>query len=126
MSGVKYLRDTNFILGMLKSVPEVIATLSERDLKARQCAFSAVTRMELLGFSGITPHEEALIASRLELLAYLPIDRMVEDRPIELRRWRRVKLPDAIIAATALCHGLGLLSLDAALQTLMRDESGIT
>lgn len=125
MNGVKYLLDTNFILGMLKSAPEVIAVLSERELRASECAFSAVTRMELLGFPGITRDEQSLITSRLELLAYLPIDKAVEDRAIELRRWRRVKLPDAIIAATALCHGLELLSLDTALQALMRDARGV-
>jgi len=93
MSGVEYLLDTNFILGMLKSTPEVLETLNARELKASQCAFSAVTRMELLGFPGIAPDEEALIRSRLSALSYLAIDGVVEDRAIELRRTRRVKLP---------------------------------
>lgn len=123
MSGVEYLLDTNFILGMLKSTPEVLEALNARGLKASQCAYSAVTRMELLGFPGIAPDEEALIRSRLSALSYLAIDGAVEDRAIELRRTRRVKLPDAIIAATALCHGLELLSLDTALQTLMLDAT---
>jgi predicted nucleic acid-binding protein len=35
---------------------------------------------------------------------------------IALRRTRKVKLPDALIAATAIHHGLELLTLD---QTLM-------
>ncbi len=52
MNGAKFLLDTNFILGMLKSSPAVLETLATRHLTASQCAFSAVTRMELLGFPG--------------------------------------------------------------------------
>jgi hypothetical protein len=86
---------------MLKSAPEAIALLSERDLRASQCDFSAVTSMKLLGFRRITRDEESLIASRLALLAYLPTDRAIADRSAELRRWRRGNLPNATIGATA-------------------------
>lgn len=125
MSGIKYLLDTNFLLGMFKSTPEVLAALDSRPLLASECAYSAVTRMELLGFAAITAQEDALIRSRLSALIYLPIDTAVEDRAIELRRTRRVKLPDALIAATALCHGLELLTLDAGLQSVMCGVRGL-
>ena len=65
MSGINYLLDTNFVLGLLKSTPEVIEILSRRQLLASNCAFSAVTRMELLGFPGLTADEEQLISDRL-------------------------------------------------------------
>jgi predicted nucleic acid-binding protein len=122
MSGIEYLLDTNFILGMLKSTPTVTEVLNTRPLLASQCAYSAVTRMELLGFSGITLEEESLIRSVLEKFTYLPIDSAVEDMAIQLRRSRRVKLPDALIAATVLCHGLQLLSMDLGLQSVIRDN----
>ena len=115
MSGVEYLLDTNFILGMLKNAPEVSAILVIKQLNSSQCAYSAVTRMELLGFPGITPDEDALIQSKLKRFTYLAIDPVVEDRAISIRRTRQVKLPDALIAATALCHGLQLLTLDLGL-----------
>ena len=121
MNGVDYLLDTNFILGMLKASPEVTAMLALKPILASQCAYSAVTRMELLGFPGLLPDEDRLIRSRLDPFRYVPIDLPVEDRAIQLRRSRRVKLPDALIAATALCHGLELLTLDVGLQSVMRD-----
>lgn len=65
MSGIKYLLDTNFILGLLKATPEVLAIVTERDLLASNCAYSAVTRMELLGYPNITSDEERLISDRL-------------------------------------------------------------
>ncbi len=123
MSGVKYLLDTNVILGMLKSSPEVLELLDSKALMASQCAFSAVTRMELLGFPDITSDEDALIRLRLARFTYFAISPDVEDRAIQLRRARRVKLPDAPIAATALCHGLELLSLDSARQSVLSSYS---
>ena len=86
---------------------------------AHQCAFSAVTRMELLGFPGITVDEDSLIRQRLAQFTYLAISTGIEDAAIELRRSRRVKIPDALIAATALCHGLELLTMDVGLQSVL-------
>jgi predicted nucleic acid-binding protein len=115
MSGIKYLLDTNFILGLLKATPEVLAIVTERDLLASSCAYSAVTRMELLGYPNITSDEERLIADRLSKFTYLSISSEVEDLAIALRRTRKLKLPDALIAATAIHYGLELLTLDQAL-----------
>lgn len=123
MNGVDYLLDTNFILGLLKSTPEVMQALQAISPTVSQCAYSAVTRMELLGFPGITANEDALIRSRLARFHYIPINLVVEDRAIQLRRVRRIKLPDALIAASALCHGLQLLTLDVGLQSVMRDAA---
>lgn len=64
MSGNKYLLDTNFILGILKSSPHVLAELSSRQLHSGECSYSAITRMELLGFHGITREEESLYQAK--------------------------------------------------------------
>lgn len=96
MSGTKVLLDTNFILGMLKSTPEVLAVIASRDL----------------------------LADELSRFAYLSITPAIEDAAIDIRRKRRVKLPDALIAATALVHGLNLLTLDTGLMALLASVSG--
>jgi predicted nucleic acid-binding protein len=69
MSGIKYLLDTNFVLGMLKSSPGVLEVLASKQLTSQHCAYSAITRMELLGFPGMTPAEEHLIRSTLDRVA---------------------------------------------------------
>ena len=53
MSGSKYLLDTNFILGILKSDPLVLAEVSSRQIHVGECSYSAITRMELLGFHNV-------------------------------------------------------------------------
>ncbi len=117
MSGTKYLLDTNFILGILKSDGSVLAELSSRRILAGECSYSAITRMELLGFHRIAQNEETLIKQKLEHFSYLPLIKGIEDRVIDLRQSRKV---DAIIAATALCFGIELLTLDQRLLTIAR------
>lgn len=118
MSGTKYLLDTNFILGLLSSQPEVLSEVAARKLLISECAYSAITRMELLGFTGIEREEESLIRQRLGRMTYLPVTRAIEDIAIDLRQTRKIKLPDAVIAATAICAGLSLLTLDQHLQAV--------
>ena len=65
MNGSNYLLDTNFILGILKSNPAVIAEVSSRSVYTSECFYSVVTRMELLGYHGITADEERLIKEKL-------------------------------------------------------------
>jgi predicted nucleic acid-binding protein len=123
MSGIKYLLDTNCILGLLKATPEVLDMVSQRTLLASECAYSAISRMELLGYPGITAAEEQLIVDRLSKFIYRAITIEIEDGAIALRRARKVKLPDAIIAATAIHHGLELLTFDIALLSIVRSVS---
>jgi len=119
MSGIKYLLDTNLVLGLLKATPEVVEIVVSRELLASSCAYSAVTRMELLGYRNITNDEERLITDRLSKFTYLAITTEIEDLAIALRRTRKVKLPDALVAGTALHHGLELLTLDRALISIV-------
>ncbi len=120
MSGAKYLLDTNFILGLVKGQEEVVAKFQELGGETSLYAFSSITRMEALGFPAITDQEESAIAAILEQLTYLPITPDVEDAAIRIRKQRKVKLPDAIIAATSLTRGVELLSLDRDLCNLVQ------
>lgn len=122
MSGIDYLLDTNFILGLLKSTPEATALVADVRMNVRQCGYSAVTRMELLGFPGLNRAEESLIRHKLAMLTYLPINIAVEDVAIQLRRAHKIKLPDAIIAATTLTFGATLLTFDRSLKKIVDKE----
>ena len=71
--------------------------------------------MELLGFPRITSDESKAIDTLLNHIYYLPIDRSLEDQTIKIRQLIKIKLPDAIIAATAIHHNIELITLDAEL-----------
>jgi predicted nucleic acid-binding protein len=49
MNGVKFLLDTNVIIGMYHKSAEIKTLLHDRQVIISQCAYSAITRMELLG-----------------------------------------------------------------------------
>jgi predicted nucleic acid-binding protein len=119
MSGLKYLLDTNFILGLLSTQPEVMSEVAARNLFISECAFSAITRMEILGFAGLEHEEESLIRQKLSRMTYLPLTRATEDVAISLRQTRKIKLPDAVIAATAISESLTLLTMDKHLQAVI-------
>ncbi|MCI5122507.1 MAG: PIN domain-containing protein [Candidatus Electrothrix sp. AUS4] len=80
---------------------------------------STVTRMELLSFPTITPEEEQAVNEFLDCVTVIPLDDRIEDIVVHLRRAARNRLPDAIIAATA-------IRLDATLVTHDADLAKIT
>lgn len=118
MSGTKYLLDTNVVIGILKQHAATVALIEAHQLDINQVAISQITRMELLGFPGLPKEEERLILNFLENCRVLLIDESIENKAIQLRRSGKCKLPDAVIAATALVNSLTLLTLDQRLQNL--------
>jgi len=124
MSGIKYLLDTNIILGLLKATSTVLEAFTFRSIQAAECGYSAITRMELLGYSGITAQEEHLIYNTLAKFTYCGLTRDVENMTIRIRQTHKIKLPDAIIAATALSLNLELLSMDKQLLRVIRELNG--
>jgi len=112
VSGIEYLLDTNIVIGLFKRHSETLALIRDRYVTIGRCAYSAITRMELLGYPGLTADDEATIQTLLARMVYLPVTLEIEDMAISIRRQRRIKLPDAIIAATAKVHRLELLTLD--------------
>lgn len=68
--------------------------------------YSVVTRAEL--FAGTSATE--LVATLLAPFRELPVDRAVAERAGRVVRESAVRLPDALIAATAIEHGLGLVT----------------
>lgn len=82
--------------------------------------------MELLGYPGLTDDEEQAVQKLLSLCQVLPITDAVESLAIALRRGDKLRLPDAIIAATALACGAKLLTLDERMARVFAQEVAAT
>lgn len=67
---------------------------------------SVITRAELLAGTSASD----LITTLLSPFRELAVDRAVAERAGRIRRETGLRLPDALIAATALTHRLGLVS----------------
>jgi predicted nucleic acid-binding protein len=118
MNGTEWLLDTNVVIGLLKQQAAAIALIETHQFDLSKAAVSQITRMELLGLPNLAPEEEAAILDLLSNCRVLLIDEAVERQAIRLRRTSHCKLPDAIVAATALVHRLTLLTLDQRLEKL--------
>lgn len=86
--------DTNFILGLLKSDTAVLSEVSKRKILATECAYSAITRIELLGFPGITRAEDSLTRQKLEHFTLVSLTSPIEDMVIKLRQTRKKDLKE--------------------------------
>jgi predicted nucleic acid-binding protein len=75
--------------------------------RAGVIAYSVITRCEL--FAGHHA-DEPVIGQLLAPLIELVVDRQVAERAGRLRREVELRTPDALIAATAMHHGLGLVT----------------
>lgn len=116
MSGTRFLLDTNIVIGLLKGELSVLSHLQQHGVSLQQSDYSFMTRIELLGYPGLTELEAERITAILGLMRYLPMTMTIEDKVIMIRRQQGLKIPDAIIAATAYIHSLTLITLDQRLE----------
>lgn len=100
------LLDSNILIyGASGEHPALDAILDRTDLAA-----ASVTRIETLGYHGLSDIERHWLETAFARMQILPLDDAVAERAIGLRQERRMALADAIIAATALVHGLPLVT----------------
>jgi predicted nucleic acid-binding protein len=105
MNGNSALLDSNIIIYLSKrKVP--LSFLDQFD----NHYISVITYMEVLGYQFRDSKEEEFIIEMLEVFSVLFIDQKIADMAIEIRKKQRIKLPDAIIAATAKVLNLCLVT----------------
>jgi len=102
----KYLIDTNVL------IDAQMGRLSEKglnflaDVINEDFIISFITLIEYLGYKDISKSSEEFIA----LAETIEVDKAIIKNCIDLRKNHKIKLPDAIIAATALAHNLILMT----------------
>jgi len=120
MSG-DFVLDTNVIVDHLKGLEpagKILAQLGRPHLLA-----SVITRIELMSFEGLALDEERQIEEFLRHVIIVHLNDDVEQAAIKLRRREHLKLPDAVIAATALVTDSTLITNDNKLMRL--NKSGL-
>lgn len=79
---------------------------------------SIITEMELLSYASLSAAEQQQIRNFLAQLMIIGIDEPIKNMAIALRKQYRLKLPDAIISATAQSINALLLTNDLKLSTI--------
>lgn len=107
--GMNMLVDSNVIIDYVSNrIPEKSAKQLDIYFNSN-FSVSIISKIEVLGFN-TQEYELEQLKSFIQLSSIVYIDEAVAGKTIEIRRMKRIKLPDAIIAATALVQNCILLS----------------
>ncbi|GEO11011.1 hypothetical protein SAE01_35070 [Segetibacter aerophilus] len=99
--------DSNVVIDYLGNKLPPAATTFIDDLVP---VVSVVSRIEILGWLGITQKQSDKLSLFINNAFVYPLDEPIILKTIELRQQFKIKTPDAIIAATALINNHTLLS----------------
>jgi len=108
---MKYLLDSNALIYAAR--PDALYAPFRPWVKHPDAAVSAISRVEVLGFTQLTSADARAFTAMFLVLPQLPITDAVLDQAVKIRQQLRIKTPDAIVAATALVHGLELITADS-------------
>nr|WP_294941828.1 PIN domain-containing protein [uncultured Mucilaginibacter sp.] len=106
MNGINYLVDTNCFIYLLDENPIILPFLNDG------WAFSYITEIELLSKKGMSNHEDHVIREMLASCLKISHSQILTDIVIDLKRKYKIKLPDAIIAASAKLLQIPLITVD--------------
>jgi hypothetical protein len=107
MSTTEYLIDTNILIYHTKGSQAVSSFISDV-VAQRAFNISILTKIEFLGWEKHTPEGFQKCEQLVKLANIYPVDEDIAEQAIGLRRRVKIKLADAVIAATALVNNLKL------------------
>ena len=94
---VKFSEKTmNFLADVINDIPNI----------------SVITKIGILSWRSSIRQEEINIASFVHFSNVITLSDTIVDKCIDIRRNRKIKTPDAIIAATAMVHDFTLITSD--------------
>lgn len=112
--GTKFLIDTNVVVEFLSgSFPNSGSLWIQNIIDQNLHQLSVINQIELLSYNG-PPAEMQILEEFIHSAIVLPLSDDVVQKTIELRKSRKIKLPDAIIAATAIVYQFDLISRNTA------------
>lgn len=106
-----YLWDTNTVIYYLqKQFPPAAEKFMDDLLLNSPPAISAITEIELLCWKTDTESDLIVLHDFIKDCFVIEMDQTIKFKTAEIRKVNKIKLPDAIIAATALTQNLTLLT----------------
>ena len=125
MSGKRYLLDTNAIVCLLRGENALVHRLQS----AEWVGISILSQIEFLAFPNLSENDRRVFqefSDGIDVVGLERTERALIDRIVSLRGQYRLKLPDAIIAATAAERDATLITDDRQLRMLSAIRSSST
>jgi hypothetical protein len=107
MSGSNLFIDTNIAIYLLAG-DETLATM----LNKCHVHLSFITELELLGYKNISAKERQKVKEFISLCSIIDLSFPIKEKSIRIGQQHNLKLPDCIIAASALHLELPFISAD--------------
>ena len=107
MSGADYLVDTNVLIHLGNGDKAITEFLQNKVLFV-----SFISEMELLSKPGLSSQNIKTLQSMIDNCILVDFNHEIKSEAIKLRRHYKLKLPDAIVAATAKYLDIPLLTSD--------------
>ena len=112
MNGKRYLLDTNAVIQLLAGNPSLRKMAEDSDF----IAISVISKLEFLSYPDLTEDEKSAFYELLEDLTVFDLtasDAALIQEAVAMRIDGGLKLPDAVIAATALVNDCEVITNDA-------------
>lgn len=99
---MRYLIDTNILIYFITGSASDEVLMNIKKILISSFFISIISRIEVLGWSKHTEESYRLTNELLKFSTIIPVDEAVANQAIHIRQQTNIKLPDAVIAATAL------------------------
>lgn len=112
MNGRRYLLDTNAVIQLLAGNPSLRKMVEDSDF----LSISVISKLEFLSYPDLTEDEKIAFHELLEDLTVFDLtasDSALIEEVVAMRIDGGLKLPDAVIAATALVNDCEVITNDA-------------
>ncbi len=107
--GKQYIIDSNVVIDYLAGKISGTGMSFVNDIINEIPAISVITKIEILGFK-TTNEASRLLESFVQDSLVIGLSDDIIDKTIEIRKTYKIKIPDAIIAATALAYNSVILT----------------
>ncbi|MBW6536837.1 MAG: type II toxin-antitoxin system VapC family toxin [Mariniphaga sp.] len=110
--GGKILIDTNIAIGYVGNRLDIQLMNKLDTIFDGTYHLSVINKIEILGYPNLNVEEEKVFNLLINNAILHPIDNAIIKKTIEIKKNYRIKLPDALIAATCLVYKLEILTLN--------------
>jgi len=107
MNGIDFLADTNFLI-FTSQGNLIVETFLDYNI-----GISFISEMELLGVFSISKIQKSNFQKIIDQCFVIDFNLEIKKSAIQLKQKYKVKLPDAIIAATAIHYNIPFITADA-------------
>jgi len=108
---VNYIIDTNILILFFSGK-------LQEPLPSAKMGISVISEIEILSYPCLSTKDEQQLKAILSGLTCFSLTNEIKEQTIQLKRQYKIKLPDAIICATAMIHQATLLTNDKQLFNL--------